>query len=63
MNKRFFIHEITVYHTDDDENYTRIHFDSVYFRHNKKTNLIDKRARKGQYWDDYNTNNRGAEYF
>lgn len=63
MNKRFFIHEITVYHTDDDENYTRIHFDSVYFRHNKKTNLIDKRTRKGQYWNDYNTNNGRGKYF
>lgn len=63
MNKRFFIHEITVYHTDDDENYTRIHFGSVYFRHNKKTNLIDKRARKGQYWNNYNTNNRRGKYF
>ena len=43
MNDRFFIHQITVYHTEDDENFTKIHFDKVYFRHNKKANLIDKR--------------------
>lgn len=38
MNDRFFIHQITVYHTTDDENFTRLPFDKVYFRHNKKTN-------------------------
>lgn len=47
MNDRFFIHQITVYHTTDDENYTKIHFDKVYFRHNKKTNLIDKGLQEG----------------
>lgn len=44
MNKRFFIHKITVYHFEDDENVTKMPFEQVYFRHNKKTNLIDKRA-------------------
>ena len=62
MNKRFFIHKITVYHSEDDENYARINFNDVYFRHNKKTNLIDKRTRKRQYWNDYNTYNGKARY-
>ena len=47
MNDRFFIHKITVYHTEDDEIFTRIHFDKVYFRHNKKTNLVDKGLQEG----------------
>ena len=47
MNDKFFIHQITVYHTTDDENFTRLHFDKVYFRHNKKTNLVDKGLEKG----------------
>ena len=47
MNKRFFIHKITVYHTEDDETYNPIHFEEVYFRHNKKTNLVDKGLEKG----------------
>lgn len=47
MNDRFFIHQITVYHTEDDRNFTTIHFDKVYFRHNKKTNLVDKGLEKG----------------
>ena len=47
MNDRFFIHQITVYHTTDDENFKRLHFDKVYFRHNKKTNLVDKGLEKG----------------
>ena len=47
MNDRFFIHKITVYHTTDDENFTRTTFDKVYFRHNKKTNLIDKGLQEG----------------
>ena len=52
MNKKFFIHKITVYHTEDDENFEIIHFDGkklpkVYFRHNKKTNLVDKGLEKG----------------
>ena len=42
MNKRFFIHQITVYHFEDDENVSKIHFKQVYFRHNKKINQIDK---------------------
>lgn len=47
MNNRFFIHQITVYHTEDDEIFTTINFDKVYFRHNKKTNLIDKGFQEG----------------
>ena len=47
MNDRFFIHKITVYHTEDDEIFTTINFDKVYFRHNKKTNLVDKGLEKG----------------
>src|SRR5699024_7076164 len=47
MNDRFFIHQITVYHTTDDEIFTRKTFDKVYFRHNKKTNLVDKVLEKG----------------
>lgn len=43
----FFIHKITVYHTEDEENYTIQHYDKVYFRHNKKFNLIDKGFEKG----------------
>ena len=47
MNDRFFIHQITIYHTEDDEIFTRLVFDKVYFRHNKKTNLIDRGLEKG----------------
>ena len=47
MNERFFIHRITVYHTTDNEIFTIIHFDKVYFRHNKKPNLIDKGLQEG----------------
>lgn len=47
MNDKFFIHQITVYHTTDDENFTRKIFDKVYFRHNKKTNKIDKGLQEG----------------
>ncbi len=47
MNKSFFIHKITVYHTEDDKTYTPIYFEQVYFRHNKKTNLVDKGLEKG----------------
>lgn len=47
MNDRFFIHKITIYHIEDDETFTKIHFDKVYFRHNKKTNLVDKGLEKG----------------
>lgn len=42
MNKKFFIHQITVYHFKDDESVSKIHFKQVYFRHNKKNNQIDK---------------------
>lgn len=47
MNDRFFIHQITVYHTEDDEKFTIQHYNKVYFRHNKKTNLIDKGLQTG----------------
>lgn len=47
MNDKFFIHQITVYHTEDDENFTSLTFDKVYFRHNKKTNLVDKGLQEG----------------
>lgn len=52
MNDRFFIHQITVYHTEDDENFSIQHYNGkaspkVYFRHNKKTNLVDKGLEKG----------------
>ena len=52
MNDRFFIHQITVYHTEDDENFTIQHYDGenlpkVYFRHNKKNNLVDKGLQEG----------------
>lgn len=43
MNKRFFIHAVTIYHINDDDTVTRMVFKEVYFRHNKKTNVIDKR--------------------
>ena len=47
MNNRFFIHKITVYHTEDDTNFVIQHYDKVYFRHNKKINLVDKGLEKG----------------
>ena len=47
MNDRFFMHEITVYHTEDDEIFTIHHYNKVYFRHNKKTNLVDKGLQTG----------------
>lgn len=47
MNNRFFIHQITVYHTEDDENFTIQHYNKVYFRHNKKINVIDKGLQEG----------------
>lgn len=42
MNKKFFIHQITVYHFKDDESVSKIHFKQVYFRHTKKINQVDK---------------------
>lgn len=47
MNDRFFIHQITVYHTTDDENFTIQHYNKVYFRYNKKINVIDKGLQEG----------------
>lgn len=47
MNKRFFIHSITIYHDNDDGTVTRMVFNGVYFRHNKKSNVIDKGFEKG----------------
>ena len=42
MNKRFFKQQITVYHFEKNETVSRMHFDEIYFRHNKKSNQIDK---------------------
>lgn len=42
----FFIHDITIYHLSNDTA-TRIQFEGVYFRHNKKVNQIDKGFEKG----------------
>ena len=47
MNEKFFKDKITVYHTEDDKIFTRLTFNKVYFRHNKKTNLIDKGLQEG----------------
>ena len=47
MNDKFFKDKITVYHTEDGEIFTRLTFNKVYFRHNKKTNLIDKGLQEG----------------
>ena len=47
MMSNFFIHTITVYHTEDDETFTPITYSGVYFRHNKKSNLIDKGFEQG----------------
>nr|DAV79445.1 MAG TPA: hypothetical protein [Caudoviricetes sp.] len=44
MDKKFFKDKITIYHFNNDETVTRLPFEEVYFRHNKKTNLIDKRT-------------------
>lgn len=43
MNKNFMIHTVTIYHMNDDDSITRMVFNDVYFRHNKKTNMFDKR--------------------
>lgn len=42
MSSIFFIHTITIYHLDDEDNATRQVYSNVYFRHNKKANVIDK---------------------
>lgn len=52
QKKKFFKDKITLYHTNDDENFTIQHYDGenlpkVYFRHNKKINLVDKGLQKG----------------
>jgi len=44
VSMSFFIHQITVYHFGDEDKPTRLPFEHVYFRHNKKANLIDKRT-------------------
>lgn len=41
MSETFFIHTVTIYHLDDDE-VTKTIYDGVYFRHNRKANVIDK---------------------
>ena len=38
----FFIHKITVFHKNK-ETVEKQYFENVYFRHNKKINVIDKR--------------------
>lgn len=55
MNKKFFIHQITIYHFKDEENVTKTHLEGVYFRHNKKVNVIDKRYSKRKYRINNNT--------
>lgn len=48
MNDRFFKQTVTLFLFDEDnENYDRVIIHKVYFRHNKKTNLIDKGLEKG----------------
>lgn len=48
MNKKFFKDTITLFLLDEEnENYDRVIIHNVYFRHNKKTNLIDKGLEKG----------------
>lgn len=42
MSDLFFIHNITIYHIQDEENPTILHFNNVYFRHTRKVNVIDK---------------------
>lgn len=42
MNKKFFIHQITVYHFNSDETITKTYLENVYFRHNDKINAINK---------------------
>lgn len=46
----FFIHKITVFHFENDESVTKHIFNKVYFRHNKKSNVIDKRTGEGVDW-------------
>lgn len=43
MNLKFFKQSITIYQEDG----TRFNYNEAYFRHNKKTNLIDKGLEKG----------------
>lgn len=47
MNDRFFKDKITVYHVNSDDTVSIEQFSKVYFRHNKKTNLVDKGLEKG----------------
>lgn len=42
MNKKFFKDKITVYHFENDTTTIKTTFEHVYFRHNKKTNVVDK---------------------
>jgi len=60
MNKKFFKDKITIYHFKDDETVMRLPFEAVYFRHNKKTNLIDKRTGKRKYRLNNNTYRRNT---
>ena len=57
----FFIHEITVFHFNDEENVKKIYFDGdnlpkVYFRHNQKINVVNERNTKRIYWNYNNSN-------
>ena len=48
MNDRFFKQTITLFLFDEkNETYDRVIIHKVYFRHNKKNNLIDKGLQKG----------------
>lgn len=48
MNDRFFKQTITLFLFDEqNEVYDRVIINKVYFRHNKKTNLIDKGLQEG----------------
>lgn len=42
MNNKFFKDKITIYHFEDDTTTTKMSFEHVYFRHNKKSNVVDK---------------------
>lgn len=47
MNKRFFKDTITLFlYDENNETYDRVIIHKVYFRHNKKTNLIDRGIEK-----------------
>lgn len=48
MNEKFFKDTITLFlFNEEKETYDRVIIHKVYFRHNKKTNLVDKGLEKG----------------